>query len=84
MVLRNINMFPVDEYRCVRTWELMEKMSSFVVKAPTDIVGLSFENLNDVSIVSFYQSQQIIRAMNTMVSGNEIEERTIVLGLLSR
>ena len=51
MILRNINMFPVDEYRCVRTWELMEKMSSFVVKAPTDIVGLSFDNLNDVSIV---------------------------------
>lgn len=48
MVLRNINMFPTDEYRCVRTWELMKKMSSFVVKAPTDIAGLSFDNLNEV------------------------------------
>ena len=45
-------MFPTDEYRCVRTWELMKKMSSFVVKAPTDIVGLSFDNLNDVSSCS--------------------------------
>lgn len=50
MVLRNINMFPLDDYRCARTWELMQKMSSFVVKAPTDIVGLSFDNLSDVSL----------------------------------
>ena len=47
-VLRNIYLFPKDEYRFTRTWKLLEKMSNFVVKAPSDLVGLSLDGINTV------------------------------------
>lgn len=47
-VLRNIYLFPKDEYRFARTWKLLEKMSNFVVKAPSDLVGLSLDGINTV------------------------------------
>jgi hypothetical protein len=50
MVLRNINMFPTDDYRCGRTWELMKKLSTFVLKAPTISTGMTFDSVSDVAV----------------------------------
>ena len=51
MVLRNINMFPTDDYRCGRTWELMKKLSTFVLKAPSITTGMTFDSVSDVVLL---------------------------------
>ena len=50
MVLRNINMFPTDDYRCGRTWELMKKLSTFVLKATTISTVMTFDSVSDVAV----------------------------------
>ena len=44
-------MFPEDDHRLDRTWTLMEKLTNFVVKAPSDLIGIQFEGISEVSIV---------------------------------